>query len=203
MLTLETSIEDFELIERVRAGQRDDYAHLVRKYQARVLRLCTSLLSDPVLAEDAAQDIFLNAYQGLAAFRGASLFSTWLYRIAANHCRDLLRKRARQQTESWDALLEQHGEQVQQLFTTAQEDPQTSAEHAELAQRLLACLAPADRLLLTLREVEGLSYQGLANTLGCSVNAIKGRLRRARQRLQEHLRHFLDSSASKEQEQHR
>jgi len=74
-------IEDFKIVQRVRAGQRDEYAHLVRKYQERVLRLCTSLLSHATVAEDAAQEIFLKAYQALDSFRGDASFSTWLYRM--------------------------------------------------------------------------------------------------------------------------
>ena len=158
------------------------------------MRLCTSLLCDPTLAEDAAQEIFLKAYKALEKFRGESAFSTWLYRIAANHCKDLLRKRAREKTESWDALLEEHGDQVQELLVSAKGsgsgDPNT-----ELADAVLSQLPPDYRLLLTLREVQGLSYEELADTLHCSVDAIKARLQRARQTLQDKLRHFLRSES--------
>jgi len=164
----------------------------VRTYQARVLRLCTSLLTDPASAEDAAQDIFLKAYQSLGAFRGAAAFSTWLYRIAANHCKDLLRKRAREHTESWDALVEEQGEQLEALLRSAR-DPKAAIADSELADRVLSHLSPGERLLLTLREVQGLSYLELAQTLGCSLDAVKARLRRARQGLQDTLRHFSGS----------
>jgi len=184
-------IEDLEIVQRVRAGQRDDYAHLVRKYQERVLRLCTSLLNHATTAEDAAQEIFLKAYQALDTFRGDASFSTWLYRIAANHCKDLLRKRSREKTESWEALVEAQGEQVQQLLTST-EDPKSVPADAELVERILSHLPPNYRLILTLREVQGLTYQELADTLACSVDAVKARLRRARQELQDTLRHFLD-----------
>ena len=164
----------------------------MRKYQARVLRLCTSLLADATLAEDAAQEIFLKAYHALRNFRGASTFSTWLYRIAANHCKDLLRVRARQRTESWDALIEQHGEHIQELLV-ASEDQQAALANAELIEKILSSLPPDYRVILTLREVEGLSYDELAATLHCSLDAVKARLRRARQALQERLRHFSAS----------
>ena len=183
--------EDVDSIRQVCAGQRDAYASLVRKYQARVLRLCTALLGDATLAEDAAQDVFLKAYQALPTFQGRSTFSTWLYRIAANHCKDLLRHRARQRTESWEALIEEHGETFHRLSSTA--DDQTAAiADADLIDRLLSQLSPDYRLILTLREVEGLSYQELAEALACSIDAVKARLRRARQKLQNMLRHFWD-----------
>lgn len=103
------AIDERSLVQRIVTGDRDAYAELVRAHQARILRVCTALLGDPMLAEDAAQETFLKAYQSLASFRGQSAFGTWLYRIAANRCLDLLRKRQREHTESWDALVEESG----------------------------------------------------------------------------------------------
>jgi len=111
---------------------------------------------------------------------------------AANHCKDLLRKRSREKTESWEALVEAQGEQVQQLLTST-EDPKSVPADAELVERILSRLPPNYRLILTLREVQGLTYQERADTLACSVDAVKARLRRARQELQDTLRHFLGS----------
>ena len=147
-----------------------------------------------MLAEDAAQETFFKAYQALPAFRGQSAFSTWLYRIASNHCLDLLRKRQREQTESWEALVEESGEQIQELRTTPH-DPKTALANTELVQRALAQLSPDYRLILTLREIEGLSYEELAEALHCSLDAIKARLRRARQELLERVRHFLSAGS--------
>ena len=183
--------DDLDVIRQVCAGARDAYAPRVRKYQARLLRLCTALLGEPTAAEDAAQEIFLKAYQALHTFQGHAQFSTWLYRIAANHCKDLLRSRARQRTESWEALVEERGEAFHELFATA-EQPASIIADTELIHQLLSQLSPDYRLILTLREIEGLSYQELAETCSCSVDAVKARLRRARQELQDMVRHFLD-----------
>ncbi|MBI3996965.1 MAG: sigma-70 family RNA polymerase sigma factor [Candidatus Omnitrophica bacterium] len=188
------AINELSLIQRILSGNRDAYAELVRAHQARTLRVCTALLGDAMSAEDAAQDTFFKAYQSLASFRGQSAFSTWLYRIAANHCLDLLRKRQRERTESWDALIEESGEQLHDLLV-APPDPQTVAANTELIQRALAHLTPEYRLILTLREVEGLSYQELAIALHCSLDAVKARLRRARQDLLERVRHFLGAGS--------
>ena len=177
------------LIRRIVAGDQAAYAELVRAHQARLLRLCTSLLGDATLAEDAAQEIFFKAYQALPSFRGQSAFSTWLYRIASNHCMDVLRKRRRERAESWEQLLEDSGEPLRASEVPAN-DPATVLATAELVQDALARLAPDHRLIVTLREVEGLSYNELANVLHCSLDAVKARLRRARLALLERLRHF-------------
>jgi RNA polymerase sigma-70 factor (ECF subfamily) len=186
---VEIAIDDRELIQQVISGRPDLYAELVRRYQEKVLRLCTSLLSDATEAEDAAQEIFLKAYRSLARFRGASSFSTWLYRIAANHCRDLLRSRARHMAQSWDALVEQEGERIERLLAPPS-DPGRQAEDADLVRRVLAHLSPEHRTVLVLREIEGLSYEELAKTLECSVEAVRGRLSRAREDFEKKLRHL-------------
>jgi len=190
----ERPISDVELIKSVRAGHPEVFAELVRRHQARVLRVCTSLLANATLAEDAAQEIFLKAYQHLQTFQAEAAFSTWLYRITANHCKDLLRKRSRERLDSWEALVEAEGERLQQLLTVSA-DPKTTVADAELVDRVLSHLPPNYRLILTLREVEGLSYQELAETLRCSLDAVKARLRRARNEFLEHLRHFSNPGA--------
>ena len=186
----ESITDDLDVIRRVREGDRNAYAALVRKYQMRVRGYCVNTLRDAALAEDAAQEIFLKAYQGLPAFRAASSFSTWLYRITANHCRDLQRKAARRPTESLDALLEQEGERAEALLATPAED-RISGERVELVRRALSHLSETSRAVLILREMQGLSYDELAEALGCSLDAVKGRLKRARQELERRLRHVL------------
>ncbi len=187
-------MEDLELIQRICSGEREAYSDLVRLYQSRVLRLCTSLLGDANSAEDAAQDVFLKVYRVLPTFRGDASFSTWLYRIAANHCKDLLRKRKREKTESWEGLLEKHGDTIEQMLAV-KESPKPSAGDAELVEKVLSQLAPDYRIILTLREAQGLSYQEIADTLQCSLDAVKARLRRAREALQDKLRHIYRSES--------
>ena len=150
--------------------------------------LCLSLISNSTQAEDAAQEIFIKAYQSLSRFRGDSSFSTWLYRIAANHCRDLLRKKTREHSESWNDLMERYGESLEKMLVGS--NPPFSRDDADLAHRILSLLSPEYRLILSLREGQGLSYQEIAQTLECTLDAVKARLRRARCELQEKLRHF-------------
>ncbi len=186
------AIEERELIRKVLSGDCGAYAGIVRSYQAKVLGLCASLLGNAAQAEDAAQEIFIKAYRSLGVFRGDSAFSTWLYRIAANHCKDLLRKRARERTESFDALIEASGDAIQKLLEPSC-DPAAAAEASDLVERLLSCLSADERLILTLREVQGLSYREISQTLQCSLDAVKSRLRRARESLDQKLRHFSGS----------
>ncbi len=186
---MENLIEDYEIILDVLAGNRNAYAELVRKYEARVRGYCLMTLSDSVSAEDAAQEVFIKAYQALGQFRGNASFSTWLYRITVNHCTDLLRRRARRKTESWEALLEKEGEKME-AFLTVSSDVESS-ERLELLTKLLSHLSEKSRAILVLREIHGLSYQELSEALACSMDAVKSRLKRARQEIETNLRHFL------------
>ncbi len=185
-------IVDSELIRQILSGQTESYDPLVLKYQRRVRGYCRSLLSNEGEAEEAAQEVFLKAYQALPKFRGDSSFSTWLYHITSNHCLDLLRKRNRRPTVSWDSLQEREGDRAQRFLS--REDPSfNSFESGDLVEKILANLSLDYRNLLTLREVEALSYDEIAGILGCSIDAVRSRLTRARQALRDQLRHFSES----------
>ncbi len=192
---LEHAIEDFEIILDVLAGNRNAFANIVRRYESRVRGYCAVALSSPVLAEDAAQEIFIKAYQALGQFRGNSSFSTWIYRISANHCTDILRKLSRQKNESWEALIEKDGDKIEALLSTPPEAE--NSDQSELLAKLLDTLPEKSKTILVLREIHGLSYQEMADSLGCTVDAVKARLKRARQELDVKCRHLLKGPASK------
>ncbi|MCX5796695.1 MAG: sigma-70 family RNA polymerase sigma factor [Elusimicrobia bacterium] len=183
--------DDAELVSRVQSGEQDAFAELVRRNHAWVLGLCAATLADRSAADDASQEVFLKAYKSLPRFKSGSSFSTWLHRIAVNHCFDLLRSRARRKTESWDELLEKEGERIH-LLLAAPAQAGHSPEDADLVRRVLDCLPPDYRLVLTLREVQGLSYDEIAAAMDCSLDSVKARLQRARRDFTERLRHFLD-----------
>jgi len=190
---LETKSQDYEIILEVLSGNRNAYAEIVRRYEEQVRRYCVTLLSDPASGEDAAQEVFIKAYQALGKFRGNSSFSTWLYRIAANHCTDAIRKRARRKEESWEKLLEDQGDKIERLFTVSTNET-LDREQSELVEKLFSQLPEKSREVLTLRELQGLSYQEIADALQCTLDAVKARLKRARQELELKLRHFLTSN---------
>ena len=185
-------MNDAQIIELIRKGQTEAYGDLVRQYHKRVMGYCFSMLTNRTDAEEAAQDIFVKAYRSLDKFKGDSSFSTWLYRITANHCLDILRKRNRRKNVSLDALVENEGSQVQKLFATPSL-ADTQMENRQLADKILSTLSEDQRQILTLREAEGLEYMEIALMLGCSLDAVKGRLARARRQLQENLRHIQKS----------
>lgn len=181
--------EDRELVARAAAGDDDAFAELVRRHHAAIRGLCLSMLDDAAEADDAAQDAFLAAHGSLKRFQGRSTFGSWLYRIAANRCLDRLRRRKREKTSSWDALLEEKGEAIERLLA-GEPDSAAALEDRDLIARALARLSPEHRLILTLREVQGLDYRELTQALDCSLDAVKARLRRARVSFEELLRHF-------------
>ena len=181
--------DDLEVIRRVRSGERDAYAHLVRRYHTRILALCRSLLGSSPDFEDAAQEAFFKAYQSLDKFQGNSSFYTWLYRIASNHCMSLLRTRSRRPSESLDAIVEEKKEALLSLF--ASPDARPAIEARELVERILSAIKPNYRLVLTLREQDGMSYEEIAQVVKNSVDSVKALLRRAREEVQEKLRHLL------------
>ncbi len=183
-------MEDQILIQKVHAGDQAAYTEIVRKYQTRLLQLCISMLHDEKEAEDAAQEVFVKAFYALDRFQGKSTFYTWLYRIAANHCLDVARKKSRRRTMSWDQLLEEKGDKIERLLAKHPQTPQDTGDH-ELVHQVLALLPPDYRLILTLREIQGLSYEEMTEVLHCSLAAVKSRLRRAREEFKEKLRHFL------------
>ncbi len=178
------------MIKNILNGDVEKYGELMRLYHQKVLGYCLSMLHHRTDAEEAAQDIFTKAYHNLAKFQGNSSFSTWLYRITTNHCLDILRKRNRRRTTSLDALVESEGDRIEAMFATAR-TALPALESKDLADKILSALPEDYRTILTLREAQGLEYQEIAEILDCSLDAVKGRLSRARKTLTEHLQHFL------------
>jgi RNA polymerase sigma-70 factor (ECF subfamily) len=190
-----TDPTDAELIGLARGGDLGAYGILVRRHHARVAGLCFSLLENRSDVDDAVQEIFLKAYRSLDGFHGDAQFSTWLYRISVNECHDVKRRNARRRTVSLDAIVDDQGDSAGSLLK--EPAPRTDkAEETELTERLIARLPAAYRDALVLRA-QGLSYEQIAATLACTVDAVKARLRRARRRLSENLRHVNAPAASK------
>jgi RNA polymerase sigma-70 factor (ECF subfamily) len=180
---------DNELIESVLGGSQGDYAELIRRHHARVLGLCSSMVG-PSAADDAAQEVFLKAYDRLKDFRRDSAFSTWLYRVASNHCLDLLRRESRRRSDSLEELTEREGARLQSLLAEPS-SAERAFEDGELVRAALARLPDDYRVILTLRELEGLEYAELMAALDCSMDSVKAKLQRARRSLREALRHIL------------
>jgi len=179
---------DQDLVARCRAGDREAFAELVRKYQNRILTLATRMLDNRSEAEDVAQDIFIKVFQSLHDFRGASRFSTWLYRVTVNHCLNYIRRRTRQQQTLVGA------ESAEWMQESPASNPHKRLEQKErwvLVQAKLQVLSPEHRTIILLRDFEGLSYEEIADVLQLETGTVKSRLHRARMELKALLEPYL------------
>lgn len=173
MLTMSAESDDARLVAAARSGNPDAFETLVRRHGGKVYRVALRLVGDPTDAEDATQDTFVQAWRHLERFRGDSAFSTWLYRIVVNRCLRLLRDRP-----STAPLVE--------LPAPAIADPQRAVEvgsQLEAVSRAVLALPFQRRAPLVLRELEGCTYEEIADALEISLPAVKGRLHRARREL--------------------
>ena len=170
-------------IERAQTGDLAAFNELVVEFQSLVFNLCLRMLGQPQAAEDAAQEAFINAWRSIGSFRGES-FRAWLLRIAANLCRDELRRRGRRSSASLDNALEAG------MPDPPDDDPlpEDSALNAELRGTLQAALAELpeeQRIALTLCDVDGLDYSEIAVAMNTSLGTVKSRIARARLRMRE------------------
>lgn len=159
-------------MQRASLGDITAFEVLVRRYQLPIVRLCVGMLGDWHAAEDAAQDAFFSAWRSLGRFRGDAQFSTWLYRIAANQCLRDIRRRPAQVTQL-----------PKDLAAAESGAPHSRLEAVEATAAVsfaVARLSPEQRVALLLREVEGLSYDQIAEVLGVSMAAVKSRIYHAR-----------------------
>ena len=167
------------------------FAELVLRHQRGIIGFCASMLPYGEGAEDAAQEVFIKAFKSLESFRGDSAFSTWLYRIAFNHCCDLKKSSARRRTDS----LEDLPYAVREKAVGRMDQPERGKPELEALAAAMARLPENYRALVALR-LEGEDYRAMAETLGLSLEAVRARLRRARLILRRELRHFLPGGMS-------
>lgn len=179
-------LDDKLLVEKSRAGDLDAFEELVKRYEGKVYTVAYRFVGNHADASDLAQETFVRVYQSLPGFRGESSFATWLYRIAANVCRDDLRKKQRRQKVSLDEIMEQPGGYAHPASTDI--GPEEAMEQLETRTAVQVCLnslSEEHRLVLVMREVQGLSYEEIAAVLGCSLGTVKSRINRARQALKQ------------------
>jgi RNA polymerase sigma-70 factor (ECF subfamily) len=175
---------DFGLIERAQKGDSAAFNEIVLAYRKRILGTITRLIARPEDVEDVAQEVFLRLYFSLDQLRTAVVFEPWLHRLTVNAAYDYLRKQRRRQEYRMSDLSEQ---QVMMADATAggkaEQDDQHQKKIRESVDSLLGSVSEADRILLMLKEVEGLSLKELEQIYKVNENALKVRLFRARQRV--------------------
>lgn len=178
-------------------GASEAYRLLVERYEGRVYRIAYEVLRSHEDAQDAVQETFVKAYLALKEFKGDSSFYTWLYRIAFNMAVDWKRKVARRQNNSQEFREDLHGDDG--MASGAIEGPQAALlrkEKGAQIQRVLQQLSEEHRAVIMLREVEGLSYEEIADVVGVSKGTVMSRLFYARKKLQEALREFQPEGES-------
>ena len=190
---------DLDLVDRVRAGDVAAYDELVRKYERQVFRIAQHITQNREDAEDVMQDAFVKAFEKLDQFQGNSKFYTWLVRIAVNESLMRLRKRRTGRMVSIDEDLQTEEGSVPRDFADWAPDPEQNYNQSELAEILrktIQGLPPGFRVVFVLRDVDGLSTEETAQTLGLSIPAVKSRLLRARLQLRERLSRYFKRKAT-------
>ena len=187
---LKSAETDDELVYRIQAGDRGAFAQLVERYQRRILQLALGFVRNERDAEEVVQDAFLRVHLSITGFRGTSSFYTWLYRIVVNLAIDTNRKPHKQRV-AWESIAESvNDSRALELPRMVNSDPLEALTRMELNQRIsmaMTHLAPYHRAVIVMREIDGMSYQEMAESLRISKGTVMSRLFHARRRLQRSL----------------
>lgn len=194
---------DAQLVARTLAGDAKAFELLVLKYQRRIQRLIARMVRDTDLVEDIAQETFIRAYRALHQFRGEAQFYTWLYRIAVNTAKKALLDLKHDPLVTMAALRPEDDED--ETFRPgrepiAEETPETLLAAREIAEAVQAALEalPEDlRQAVTLREIEGLSYEDIAAVMNCPIGTVRSRIFRAREAISARVRPMLERQTGK------
>lgn len=185
---------DEMLVERVRQGDRSAFDALVIKYQQKIVKLVSRYVSDPSEALDVSQEAFIKAYRAIASFRGESAFYTWLYRIAINTAKNHLVARNRRPVENGLDLQDpdQYDMQARVSDLDTPEDLALTEEIRQTVDQAIADLPEDLRTAIMLRELEGMSYEEIAEAMDCPVGTVRSRIFRAREAISGKLKPLLE-----------
>jgi len=191
---------DRQLVERAQQGDKKAFGLLVEKYQRKLARLLSRFIRDPAEVEDVTQEAFIKAYRALPAFRGDSAFYTWLYRIGINTAKNYLMALGRRAPTSTEVEAEEaegydEGEQLRDINTP--ESLLLSNEIAETVNATIEKLPEELRKAIQMREIEGMSYEDIAQAMDCPIGTVRSRIFRAREAIAEQLRPLLGTSKDK------
>lgn len=183
--------EDLDLIQAFLGGDQSAFDKIVLKHKNMVFNLCFRLLNDFEEAEDCAQEIFIKVYKNIGKFRFQSAFSTWLYRVAVNTCKNKLGSldfRIKNKTKEWDGAVESDNNQ------NSAAAPEKNIEIKEINRHIEAAidtLSADHKILVVLRDIELRSYEEIANATGMKLGTVKSKLSRAREQLKKKLKEVI------------
>lgn len=191
---------DRQLVARAQGGDKQAFELLVEKYQRKLARLLSRFIRDPAEVEDVTQEAFIKAYRALPAFRGDSAFYTWLYRIGINTAKNYLMAMGRRAPTSTEVEAEEaegyeEGEQLRDINTP--ESLLLSNEIAQTVNKTIEELPEELRKAIQMREIEGMSYEDIAQAMDCPIGTVRSRIFRAREAIAEQLRPLLGTSKDK------
>ena len=193
---------DAMLVERTVAGDQRAFELLVIKYERRIQRLIGRMVRDVDLVEDIAQETFIRAYRALGQFRGDAQFYTWLYRIAVNTAKKFLMDLKRNPTVSENFFKSADDDETSPVENelTSPETPEAvlaSKEIAQMVNSAMDALPEELRQAITLREIEGLTYEEIADAMSCPIGTVRSRIFRAREAISQKIRPMLENQSGK------
>ncbi len=191
---------DQQLVVRAQQGDKRAYELLVLKYQRKLARLLSRLVRDPAEVEDVTQEAFIKAYRALPSFRGDSAFYTWLYRIAINTAKNYLVAMGRRAPTStgFDHEEAENFEDADQLRDANTPEAELQGkEIAAVVNRAMDALPEDLRTAITLREIEGLSYEEISSVMNCPIGTVRSRIFRAREAIATELRPLLGTEENR------
>jgi RNA polymerase sigma-70 factor, ECF subfamily len=188
---------DRQLVERARSGDKRAFDLLVQKYHRRLMRLLSRMVRNQEEVEDIAQETFIKAYRALPQFRGDAAFYTWLYRIGVNTARNYLSSRKRQMPTISDQAMSDDDDVDERIVAQDINTPESmllSKQVAFAVNDAIEALPVELRTAITLREMEGMSYEEIAEMMACPVGTVRSRIFRAREAIAAKLRPILGTT---------
>ena len=187
------ALDDHALVAKIQVGERQAFSTLVSRWQDKVYTQCYRQLGDTDLAQEAAQEIFIKLYKGLGSFQFQAKFSTWLFRVVLNHCSNLRDYHFRRKKGFHEPLEGRNSDNPRQLQGQSERPDQQleREEQRELIQDCLNKISEEQREILILRDIQGLSYDEISETLNLNLGTVKSRVHRARNALRPILKEAL------------
>jgi len=189
-------MDEKDLVQKSQEGNEEAYGVLVETYKRKVFNMVYSLTLNREVADDLAQEVFIKAYYAIPKFKGKAAFSTWLHQITVNHTKDFLRKSSRMRLvpfEETKADLSTHEDE-----TEKREREEEQAQKKKIVHEAIATLSGKYRIILSLRDIQGLPYDEISRVLNISPGTVDSRLHRARKMLKKKIIPFLEKEGGRE-----